>query len=151
MNGFLFHEFVHLFLTGLVAGCFFWHYRDWRLIAVAFFFGIFIDIDHLFDYFVEFGFDFRLWRFFDASEYIKPEGTVYVLFHGWEFIFVFAVVSYLIGRKFKIKGLVLTVILAYGLHLFWDHVSFAHHWLSYSFIYRAWFNFGKIAFEAIQF
>jgi len=102
----------------------------------------------LFDYFVEFGWDFRLWQFLNVSSYVKPGKTVYVLFHGWEFIAVFGTLGYLAEKKLKITGLALTVILAYALHLLWDNFSFSHHSLGYFFTYRLWHDFGQSAFDA---
>lgn len=54
----------------------------WPVLAVAG--GVLIDLDHLLDYFLYYGFKIDVRGFF-LHKYIK-RGTVYSLFHSWELI-----------------------------------------------------------------
>lgn len=142
-------EFRHFLLTLGIAFLLFWRYRDWRLIPACFFLGFLIDIDHWFDYFVHYGFEINLSKFFDVCSYVKPLGKTYIPLHGWEFIAPFWLLGRWLGKKKKIRGLEWAVSLSYLGHLILDHVSFHHHPLSYSFIYRLWHNFSLVRFDKI--
>lgn len=142
-------ELQHLLLTSIIAIFLFWRYRDWRLIPICFLFGFFIDVDHLFDYFVSYGFNFNLSCFFDVCSYIEQSKKVYVLFHGWEYIAIFWLIAKWIGKRKKIKGLEWAVSLSYFGHIFLDNFSFSHHPFSYFFIYRLLNNFSLKSFNNI--
>lgn len=143
---FLGHETIHLILTALIAGFLFWRFKDWRLVIVAFLVGIFIDIDHWFDYFAYFGLKINLSDFFNVASYVIPAGKIYVLLHGWEFVIPLWLIGRWLGEKFKIRGLEWAVGLSYLGHLLWDNFSFSHHPLAYSFIYRLLNNFSLASF-----
>lgn len=142
------HEMVHFALVAVISGFFYWRYRDWRLILATVLFGIFIDLDHLFDYFAHFGPTFNLANFFNVSSYMGPAGKIYVPLHGWEFIFLLAILGKILERRFEIKGLMWAIVLVYGTHLLWDHFSINHHPLAYFFTYRFLNNFSLKSFDA---
>jgi len=141
------HEMVHLAVTAVIAGFLFWRFRDWRLVIVAFLVGIFIDLDHWFDYFAYFGLRINLSDFFNVTSYVEPAGKIYVLFHGWEFAIPLWLIGRWGGKRLKIKGLEWAVTLSYLGHLLWDNLSFPHHPLAYSFIYRLLNNFSLESFN----
>jgi len=146
-NNIIGHELVHLLLTALVA-LFLWRrYRDLKLILVAFLIGIFIDIDHLFDYWVYFGLSFNLADFFNVASYVYGSQKVYVLLHGWEFLLIFGLLAKVLEKKLKIKGLMWAVVLSYGGHLLWDYFSFSHHPLAYLLTYRLLNSFSLRSFN----
>lgn len=142
------HEIVHFLLVAIISGFFYWRYRDWRLILAIVAIGIFIDLDHLFDYFAHYGLSFNLTNFFSVDSYMELSGKVYVLLHGWEFIPLFGVVGRILEKRLKIKGLMWAIILAYGTHLLWDHFSIDHHSFAYFFTYRLLNNFSLESFDA---
>lgn len=144
---FLGHELVHFLITTLVAIFLFWRYRNWCLIFVSFAFGIFIDLDHWFDYFAYYGLNINLANFFDIASYVVPAGKIYVPLHGWEFVVPFWFVGKWTGKKFKVKGLEWAVSFSYLSHLLWDQFSFSHHPLAYFFIYRLINNFSLASFN----
>ena len=47
--------------------------------------GVFIDLDHLFDYVVAFGFHWDIDNFLNGSHF-KLNGKVYVPFHAYEYV-----------------------------------------------------------------
>lgn len=145
----LLHEFIHFFLTSVVAIFIWWRYKDWRLILAVFLFGIFIDIDHWFDYFAYFGPVINFRNFFNVATYVHGGNKVYIPLHGWEFLIVFWLIGYFLEKKLKMKGLKWAMTTAYLGHLLWDNFSFSHHPLAYSFIYRWLNNFSLKSFNGI--
>lgn len=141
------HELVHFFLTLLVAIFFFRKYKDWRLVIAALAMGIFIDLDHWFDYFSCFGLRINLINFFNTGSYVQCTQKVYILLHGWEYLPVFGVIAGRLEKKLNLKGLVPVLIFAYLFHLFWDQFSFFHHPLAYSLIFRMVNNFSLKTFD----
>ncbi|MDD3679360.1 MAG: hypothetical protein PHX72_00665 [Candidatus Shapirobacteria bacterium] len=128
-------EAIHLILS-LVAGlvCFFIFGNPW-LIGVAILVGFFIDIDHLFDYFNYFGWSgFKnLKNFFQVQTYLDPQGKVYALLHGFEYVFLF----WLLGDLTSIEGFSWVLSLSYLFHLLWDNFSLRnHHPLAYFLTFR---------------
>lgn len=142
------HELVHLLLTAVIAGFLYWRFRDWKLIIACFLLSIFIDVDHLFDYFAYFGPKINLSSFFDVTSYIEPANKIYVLLHGWEFVIPFWLIGRWVGKKFKVNGSEWAISLTYLGHLFWDNFSFSHHPFAYFFIYRLVNSFSLEKFNA---
>lgn len=147
VNAFFFHELIHLLITVLISFFIWRRFRDFRLILVVFLFGIFIDIDHWFDYFAWFGSKINLSNFFNVTSYIHPSGKVYIPLHGWEFILPFWLMGKYLEKKFKIKGLEWSISISYLGHLLWDNFSFTHHPLAYSFLFRLINNFSLKSFN----
>jgi hypothetical protein len=145
------HEMVHVFLTLIVAGFIYYRYRNWRLVPVVILFGIFIDIDHLYDYFRYFGFQFNTRNFFNVNTYFKPGKTIFVLLHGWEYLLILPFFAKLLEKPLKMPGLALSVFLSYGAHLIFDHFSFPHNLLAYSLIYRYLHQFSQVSFNVYQY
>ena len=141
------HELTHLLITVLISFFIWRRFRDFRLILVVFLFGIFIDIDHWFDYFVWFGSKINLSNFFHVASYVHQSGKVYIPFHGWEFIIIFWLVGRWLGKIFKIKGMEWAITISYLAHLLWDNFSFTHHPLAYSFLFRLINNFSLKSFS----
>jgi len=146
-NGVLVHELIHLLISVLIASFFWWRYKDLRLFFVVLIIGIFIDIDHWFDYFAHFGLIINLKNFFNVASYIHPSGKVYIPLHGWEWVVVFWLLGKLLGKKLKIKGLEWAISFSYLGHLLWDNFSFTHHPLAYSFLFRLINNFSLKSFS----
>lgn len=132
----IFDELVH-FLLALAVGLFFyWRFRRWETIITAIIFGFLIDVDHLFDYFAFFNFQFNLSSFFATQTYFVPSGKIYVLFHAWEWLILLWLIFWQIGKRFKIKSLQWVVSGAYFFHLVWDCISTQTLPLVYLITYR---------------
>lgn len=150
------HELIHLLLTFLaftITVLFFLRKnRDRNYIRIVFVTigailgGFLVDADHLFDYILVFGTAFHPDYFFSGLMFGLSQ-KMYVPFHGWEWIILLGVFSYLMKNKLCKYFL---VALAVGLlsHLVFDahanHISF----LGYSFIYRLLYNFDLPYFNA---
>jgi len=145
----LLHEFIHFFLTSLVAIFFWLKFKDKRLILAAFLFGFLIDIDHWFDYFSYFGPAINFKNFFNVTTYVHGSGKTFIPLHGWEYLVVFWLIGKYIGKRFKIKSLEWAIVLTYLAHLLWDNFSFSHHPLAYFFTYRFFNNFSLKSFNGL--
>ena len=148
--GLLADELVHLSVTAMVAAFIWWRFRNWKLIIIVFLVGIFIDLDHWFDYFAYFGFNINLSNFFNGESYIHANNKVFVPLHGWDLLVFYWLISYFLEKKLKIKGLSWAIVLAYVGHLLWDQISVSPHPLGYFFFYRLVNNFDLGAFNGIK-
>lgn len=90
------------FLTGLIAA-------------------IFIDLDHLIDYFLHNGARFNLAEFLTGQNFIES-GKAYVLFHGWEYVLVL-LIFYFFVKKQNFKNFLLSIIIGLTAHLFFDSIA----------------------------
>jgi hypothetical protein len=145
-------EAAHFLVTLGIALILFWRFQDWRLIVACLLAGIFIDIDHLLDYFLYYGFSsgsvgiketLADVNYFDLSE------KVIVFFHGWEFVPLTWILGKWLGIKLKIRGLEWALALSYFGHLLVDHFSFPHHPLGYSFVFRLLNKFSQKEFDGL--
>ncbi len=136
----VFNEIIHLVLS-LLIGLTVW--KVWKkkyLFGVALIGGFFVDVDHLIDYFLAFGFKFNLTSFFRGDQFLVSD-KLYLLFHGWEYLIVIVILILIIKNKiFQI--VILTFGISLGLHLTWDvNTNDGMTIKSYSLIYRATNNF----------
>ena len=96
-----------------------------------------IDVDHLFDFWMAYGFSLDLGKFFEIN-FFKINGKVFVPFHSWELVGLILLLS-----KFakKYKWVLLTVSLAMFGHILWDAISYKIVAIDYSLIYRSVHDF----------
>lgn len=147
--GLLGHELLHFLITAVAAFFVWWRFRNWKLIIIALLVGIFIDLDHWFDYFVYFGFNIDLNNFLNVASYVHGNNKVFVPLHGWEFLIFFWLIGYFLEKKLKFKGLKWAISLAYAGHLICDQISVSPQPLGYFFFYRLINNFDLGAFDGI--
>ncbi|MCJ7793094.1 MAG: hypothetical protein MUP45_03895 [Candidatus Marinimicrobia bacterium] len=140
------HEAVHFALVGLISGFFYWRYRDWRLVITIIFFGLFLDVDHLFDFFAYYGKAANISNFF-LGGYIDASGKIFVPLHSWEFLFWLSLLALGLEKKLQIKGLMAVVVLTYGTHLLWDQLCYGQHLFAYFLAYRFLNNFSIESFH----
>lgn len=124
-------EIVH----GVVAmpfAVFLW-YRggSWRQLVLFYLVVYFIDLDHLVDYWLYYGYRFD-WQEFISMDFFAQKATAYLPLHAWEWTVVLFPFS--AGKAWK--SFVAAVNLGIFAHLIWD----IHNFWSiefYSIIYRA--------------
>lgn len=134
----VFHLSLHV-LTALIAGYIVW--RFWRMSTLSFisaFFGaVLIDLDHVIDYFFAFGLSFDLFSFVQGNQFAKND-KIYVLFHGWEYVILLAIVAWLIKRNIKLKVTIVALTLGAFFHLLIDtSINDGMTLRGYSVIYRS--------------
>lgn len=142
----LIHELIHFTISLLIGLLLYRQYKDYRLIIASLIFGVFIDLDHFIDFFLNYGLNLNLTNFF-VGNYFDESGKVYVLFHGWELIPLYWLMAKFIGKKLKIKGLEWAISLAIFGHLIFDNLAYTHHPLAYFFTYRFLNGFTLTAFH----
>ncbi|OFW89156.1 MAG: hypothetical protein A3D75_01630 [Candidatus Levybacteria bacterium RIFCSPHIGHO2_02_FULL_37_18] len=129
------HLLIH-FLFAVFAGYIVW--KLWHKPKASFFSaiagGIFIDLDHLIDYFLAFGLNFNLDHFLGSHQYLKTD-KVYILFHGWEYI-IFLLIVVLILKNKTIKSVFLALVVGAFFHLSTDIVINEAFVKTYSVVYR---------------
>ena len=104
------HILVSLLSMGIIYGVF----RSLKLATLYFAAGIFIDLDHLIDYFLYFGLKFRL-KYFFGSLYLRS-GKVYIFLHSWELL----IPLWIWGLYAKQEILALAIMLGFVVHLLLD-------------------------------
>ncbi|MBF0553519.1 MAG: hypothetical protein HQK96_03065 [Nitrospirae bacterium] len=130
------HETVHVILS-VVAGFITW--KVWKRPMVSFFCailsGVFVDIDHLVDYCMAFGTDFRMDWFLNGYYFLK-NGKVYEFLHGWEYVVILTAGMFILRNK-TAKSVCMALSLSLFFHLCFDTVAYGFRPAVYSVIYRA--------------
>jgi len=81
--------------------------------------GFFIDLDHLIDYFLVFGWKFNLNYFLKGWSFAKSD-YIYIFFHSWELVLLLLII-FLILKKGLVKTFTLALALGMCAHLFTDY------------------------------
>ncbi|MDD5686408.1 MAG: hypothetical protein PHE88_01075 [Elusimicrobia bacterium] len=124
----------HIIISTSVSTILYLIFHSYIVALSSLLFGIFIDIDHLFEYFNEYGFNLNVKRFFYVAEGYAFKKTFLIL-HSWELLLIFSFVILFTPVSEVLCG----VFVAYIVHLVFDQIGNLSRPLSYSFIYR-WSN-----------
>lgn len=104
---------------------------SWQLAAASIAAGVLVDLDHVIDYLIEYGFllDRRLFfRSFSEGLYRK----IYILLHGWEWIAISWIAAALSGWNVWLSGIVIGL----AHHMITDHFVNGASPLGYSLLWR---------------
>lgn len=130
------HLSIHLSFALLVG---FIVFRIWRKSTASFMGGalggFLIDLDHLIDYFLAFGFNFKPDYFINGYQFLKSD-KIYVLFHGWEYVIILMVIAVAV-KNLKLKSLVFALALGAFFHLSADVIINNASVKFYSIIFRS--------------
>ncbi|MFH1442070.1 MAG: hypothetical protein ABIH18_08550 [Candidatus Omnitrophota bacterium] len=107
---------VHSYLTSFLALWIYLKSGSLFYSAVFIFGGIFIDLDHLIDYFIAYGSKFSIKDFFGSGS--LKSGKVYLFLHSWEIIFII-LLFYLVTSSYA----VLLLFLSMSMHLIIDNLQ----------------------------
>lgn len=134
------HLAVH-FVSGLIVGFIVW--RIWKKPVLSYLFAILgsvlVDLDHLIDYAIAFGLNFKLEYFLKGYQFLE-NGKIYVLFHGWEYVIILVVLAVILKSKI-VKSAILALALGLFFHISVDVFINVIPIRSYSIIYRVKNNF----------
>ena len=119
------HFIITCFLTALV----YISTRSISYAAAVILGGIFIDLDHLIDYFLYFGSIFKLEKFVDGDA--LASGHVYLFLHSWELAFIILLAGLIIP-----SGILLALFLGMSAHLTVDSIQRENPYTTYFLIYR---------------
>ncbi|MDO8566245.1 MAG: hypothetical protein Q7S04_03620 [Candidatus Moranbacteria bacterium] len=131
------HLFIHFFFA-FVAGGISWFFFGNPVLSFisGFLGGVLIDLDHLIDYFLAFGSRWNLSYFIRGYQFLKSD-KVYVLFHGWEYVILLAIVVWAVGAQSSLGVALFALGLGGLFHLIAD--TLINHGMSfraYSILYR---------------
>ncbi len=121
----------HTRISLVFAWLIFTTFKSWEFALAAIVAGIFTDIDHFFDYVMEYGWSFKLDLFFRSSH----EGLyqrAYLLFHGWEWVIFWAIATYASGFWEPVLG----ILCGYMLHMILDQIFNRPKPWTYSLLWR---------------
>lgn len=135
MRFLLFHETIHIIFTAIVSLLLYYKFKNWRLILVAFFVVIFLDVDHLFDYFL-YEMKTGILTFPFTRDYFYGSQKVFVFFHGWEWVIPLWFIGKKAGKNLNSKGLEWALILPFLGHLIVDQLFYTSNPFGYFIIYR---------------
>lgn len=105
-----------------------------KLLAVSFVIGyIFIDLDHLLDYFITYGVNLNIRQFFEATYNFRYR-TLILFFHSYELLILLWIYSWL----FRLDNIFLEGIsLGFTVHIIIDNFTNPIYPCGYFFIFRA--------------
>ncbi len=133
------HELIHFGVAIFLTYLFYKWFHSKRSTILCFAYSIFIDLDHLFDFFLyNKGISFNAFIFF-TTPYFPNSGKAYVPLHGWEYAIILLTLS-LFLRKYRDISIALS--LAIIGHLLIDQFCYGMTPFKYFLIYRWWYGFG---------
>lgn len=97
--------------------------------------GVLIDADHLIDYYLAFGVDFRLNYFLQGYEIVKS-GKQYLFLHGYEYLVILVTLFFIVKNQLW-RMVITALIFSMVLHLAVDMSLYRVPASSYSLVYRA--------------
>jgi len=110
----------HALTSTIVAGILYSIFRSWGLAIASFISGIFVDLDHIIDYWIEHGWRFNLkhfFNYFDDKNFVNRRRLFFV-FHAWEWLFLLFVVAMMSNWNMWITGF----LVGYGQHMILDEI-----------------------------
>lgn len=114
-----------------ISGMLYLMFRSGSLSAACCLAGIFIDIDHFIDYFRQKGWSLNIKDFFRTCNECQFDRIV-LLWHGWEWIVLFGLSSWLTDWNPWVTGMFLGI----GQHTIIDAAANSSHLKTYSLIWR---------------
>jgi len=121
----------HIALSAATSALVWAVFRSVSATAACFLTGVFLDLDHVIDYVVNYGWRIRIRHLFRAFEYETFE-NLFLFLHSWEFVAVYLVFLWLINWKPVAIGAVVGILT----HLLFDHFFNAHSAFGYFLSYR---------------
>jgi len=127
-----YHTGVSLAIGGLL----YLSFKSFGIAAGSVLAGIFIDLDHFYDYFREHGFSMNIREFFHFNNHCQYDRII-LFFHGWEWMFTGLACAWLSGWNPWITGISIGI----GHHLLLDTLGNSKSLISYSLLWRRHHNF----------
>jgi hypothetical protein len=121
----------HITLSAVISGVLFGIYQSWSLSVCSFISGVFIDVDHLIDYFGAYGLCIRPQEIMSYF-YEEKHDKIILIFHGWEWLSGLFLLTVMSGFNPWVTG----VMVGYSHHIISDFLYNRTTLISYSLIYR---------------
>lgn len=126
----------HIVSSTLAAGIVYLLFKSWSMTLSCFLSGIFIDLDHIYDYIREVGFPFKVKGLFKAAYNAELNRWMLVL-HSWEILFSLGIIAWFMNWNPWVTG----ILIGFGHHILLDKLHTGDRLFSYSFIWRWKYNF----------
>jgi hypothetical protein len=120
----------HVIASGILSGGIYALTRSPEAAAGSFVTGIFMDLDHIFDYWVAHPFKMDIAHFFETCEEYKLPKT-YLILHSFELVVPLGLLAY-----FTRSPWLMGFLLGWIPHIIFDHFMNRTYPLSYFFVYR---------------
>lgn len=135
----LIHELIHLTAGVLSGGILVFLTKRWAALIWAVGISMFIDIDHLVDYFYGIGFKFD-WYTIMYGTYLDESDRFFVPLHSWELAMILLVFGY---KQWKKQSRVIVLALGLGMlsHLLVDQIDHQLPWQTYFLTLRIFNSF----------
>lgn len=121
----------HAAISLTISGILFLAFRSWGLAAANLIAGVFIDIDHIFDYMREHGRNLDVKDFFRVNDNAQYN-RIFLFWHAWEWVAMLGAAAWLTDWNPWITG----AFIGMGHHIFLDCAHNISGFKSYSLIWR---------------
>lgn len=126
-------HFILAVLTGYAVGKYYRQPKIGLLAGIAG--GFLIDLDHVLEYFIVFGWQFNLANFLMGYQFLDS-GLIRLWFHAWEYIPIFIILAWFFRRNLVAKTIILTLVWSGSVHLVSDVFINNYPVRNYSWLYR---------------
>lgn len=135
------HELIHLAVAIFLTYLTFTWFHSKRAAITCLIYSIFIDLDHLFDFFLyNKGISFNIVSFFTGN-YFLENGKAYVPLHGWEYAIILLMLSLFLK---KYRDIYVALSFAIIGHLLIDQFCYGMTPFKYFLVYRWIYGFGMV-------
>jgi hypothetical protein len=125
----------HVTFSTILSGILFMMTKSWSITAACFISGILIDLDHVLDFFILYGWrSFTIKRFFHVFYHVQFK-QIYLFFHAWEWLLLLYLAAWITGWNPWFIGMFVGA----GHHIILDYISNGGYLWSYSILLR-WRN-----------
>jgi hypothetical protein len=139
----------HVISSVIVSALVWWWLRSSAAALACFLTGVFIDLDHVVDFFYNFPRHLKFQRFFKVFEFEVLE-NVFVFLHSWEFALVW--LALLLCVPDVRQPVVLGLFIGFVTHLGLDNLFNRHSRWAYFLLYRLRHGFaGKYYYGALEY
>ena len=121
----------HTAISLTISGILYMIFRSWGLAAANLIAGIFIDLDHLFDYLYTHGRPFKVKDFFRVCNN-SQFNRIFLFLHGWEWVALLGMAAWVTGWNPWITGTFIGI----GQHIFFDAFHNSSGFKSYLLFWR---------------
>ena len=121
----------HIVASGIISAISIAYFKSFGYAAVSFLAGVLIDLDHIIDYYLNYGFTFNIKKIYNSCLAISLK-RLYIVFHSYELIAFLWAAIYI----FSLSKFWQAIALGFTQHIILDQVSNPVRAFGYSFIYR---------------
>jgi dolichol kinase len=129
---------AHAVTSGIISAFVWMHFRSFSCAAVSFIAGVFIDLDHLIDYYAAHRFTFSVKRIYCACVRIRFK-KLYLLLHSYEIVIILWIAIY----AFSLSDIWKAAAIGLTQHIIFDQITNPISALGYFLTYRIMKGFKK--------